>query len=202
MPERCDGGAPPTWQVTAAVDALSTTIEAGAPLALDETTVTATLAHFASPRLGWSVTAGGVVAGSIEGRPMRGGATLAAAISWLPVYESARRPFVAVTASLGTALARATADDGRTHTWSAWDVRGGVMVGKTFAGHLVPYLAARVFGGPVFWYRAGASVTGTDRYHVTAGAGLTLRLPARLEVSLEYMPFGEYSASGAVTWRF
>ena len=202
MPERCDGHAPPTWQVTAAVDALSTTIEAGAPLALREATVTATLAHFAHPRLGWSITAGGVVGGSIDGRPMHGGATLAAALSWLPVYEGARRPFVAVTASLGTALARATADDGRSHTWSAWDLRGGVMVGKTLAGHVVPYLAARVFGGPVFWYRASASVTGSDRYHVTAGAGLTLRLPARLELTAEAMPLGEQSASGAVTWRF
>lgn len=133
---------------------------------------------------------------------MHGGATLAAAVSWLPVYERGARPFVALTASLGTSLVRATADDGSTRTWSAWDLRGGAMVGKTFAGHVVPYVAARVFGGPVFWHRAGASVTGSDRYHVTAGAGLTLRLPARLDVSLEAMPLGEQSASGAVTWRF
>ncbi len=199
----CDGDAPPTWQVTAAVDAMSTTIVFGdAHVALRETAATVTLGHFDHPRFGWSVTAGGIVAGSIGGRDVHGGATVAGVASWLPVYEHARRPFVALTASLGTALVRGTADDGSAHLWSAWDLRGGASVGKTLWGHLVPYVSARVFGGPVFWHLAGAGVTGSDRYHVTAGAGLTVRLPARLDATIEAMPLGEQSASGAITWHF
>src|SRR5438067_8133355 len=129
----CDGDAPPTWQFTVAVDTMSTTIVFdSARVALHETSVTATAGHFATPRLGWSVTAGGIVAGSIAGRDVHGGGTLGASVSWLPVYERARRPFVGFSASLGTALIRGTADDGSSRLWSAWDLRGGAIVGKTF----------------------------------------------------------------------
>jgi hypothetical protein len=182
---------------------MSTTIGFdGTHVALRETAVTATIGHFATARFGWSITAGGIVAGSIEGRDVRNGATVGGGVSWLAVYEQPSRPFVALSASLGTALIRGTADDGSSRSWSAWDLRGGVIVGKTFARRLVPYVAARAFGGPVFWYRDGASVTGSDRYHVTAGLGIILRLPARFDLTLEAMPFGEQSATAGVTSHF
>lgn len=188
--------------MTGAVDTMATTIVfGGVPVALRETAATATIGHFATSRLGGSVTAGGIVAGSIEGRGVHGGGTIGGSVSYLALLERARRPFVGVSASLGTALLRGSADDGHTHSWSAWDVRGGVIAGKTL-GRFVPYLAARVFGGPVFWYRAGAAVTGGDRYHVTAGVGLILRLPGRLDVTLEGMPLGEQSATAGVSLRF
>jgi hypothetical protein len=179
---------------------MSTTIVFnGVDIALRETSVTATVGNFATPRLGWSVTAGGIVAGSIEGRDVHGGGALGASLSWLPVYESARRPFVGFSASLGTALIRGTADDGSSRLWSAWDLRAGALAGKTFFGRIVPYAAARVFGGPVYWHNGGAGVAGSDRYHVTAGLGLTVRLPARLDVTLEAMPLGEQSATVGLT---
>jgi len=202
----CDGEAPPTWQATVAVDAMATTIvfggASGGDVALREAATTVTLGHFVSPRWGWSVTFGGVVDGSIDRRPLHGGGTLAVGASWLPVYERARRPFVGLAASVGTSLVHATADDGSIATWSAWDVRAGGMLGKTFADVLVPYVAARVFGGPVFWAHMGAGVVGGDRYHVTAGAGLTVRLPERLSLTVEGLPLGERSATAAVTARF
>ena len=202
LPEDCDGSSPPSWQVTGAVAAMATTIVFGAEVALRETVVTATLGKFATPRVGWSLTAGGVVGGTIDDRPVRGGGTLAGALTWLAVYERGARPFVSASLSLGALVLRAIADDDSHRTLSAWDVRAGAMVGKTFAGRVVPYAAVRVFGGPVFWRLAGKGVVGGDRYHVTAGLGLVLRLPARLSVSLEGMPLGERSAAGAIGWRF
>ncbi len=181
---------------------MSTAIEFDQRVSVRETAVTATLGHFATPRFGWSATAGAIVAGAIEGRTIRGGATLGGSVSWLALYEGAARPFVGVSASLGTALIRGIADDGVVHSWSAWDLRGGAIVGKTFVRHLVPYAAARVFGGPVFWHHGGASVSGGDRYHVTAGLGLTIRLPARLDLTVEAMPLGEQSATAGLTAHF
>jgi hypothetical protein len=61
------------------------------------------------------------------------------------------------------------------------------------------YAAARVFGGPVWWYRNGGGVVGTDQWHFTIGAGTTIRLPHRLDLSLEAMPLGEQSAAAAIT---
>jgi len=203
LPETCDGDGPPTYQATLAADGMSTEINFdGALVPVRELATTATLGHFATPRLGWTITAGAIVAGSIEGRDLDGGATIAGALSWLPVYEKPRRPFVAFSVSLGTALARGTADDGVRAWFSAWDLRGGALIGKTLAGHFVPYAAVRVFGGPVFWRRGGDDVVGGDRRHVTLGAGITIRLPARMDLSAECMPLGEHSLSGALTLHF
>lgn len=101
--------------------------------------------------------------------------------------------------SLGAAFARAPADDEMPHSWWAFDLRGGVTAGKTFAGRWVPYVSARGFGGPVFWRHAGDRVVGGDRYHVTLGAGLIMRLPRSVDVTLEAMPLGEHSAALGVT---
>ena len=174
----------------------------GVHVSLHETAVTATVGNFATARLGWSVTAGGIVAGSIDGKDVRGGGTIGGSVSYLALYESGWRPFIGVSGTLGTALIRGTADDGSARTWSAWDARAGVIVGKTFAKHFVPYLAGRVFGGPVYWFRAGAAATGSDRYHVTTGLGVIFRLPKRLDVTLEVMPLGEQSATAGVSWHF
>jgi hypothetical protein len=199
LPEDCDGSAAPTWSATAAIDTMATTIVFdGVHVALRETAATATLGHFATPRFGWSITAGGIVAGDIDSRSVHGGATVGGGVSYLAVLETSRRPFVGVSATLGTALIRGTADDGSTRSWSAWDLRGGVIAGKTF-GRVVPYLAVRGFGGPVFWYRAGAAVVGSDRYHITAGVGVIVRLPGRVDVTLEGMPLGERSATLGVS---
>lgn len=134
-----------------------------------------------------------MIGGQIEHRDVSGGATLVGTVSWLPLYEGETRPFVAITGSLGLGFVRAQADDAMTRSWWAFDARGGVTVGKTFAGHWVPYASARAFGGPVFWHHAGDGVTGNDRYHVTLGAGLIVRVLRSFDVSAEAMPLGEQS---------
>ncbi len=202
MPEDCDGSAPPTWQVTGSVAGFSTTIVFDAmDVDVEQLAVTATVGHFATPRLGWTASAGGIVAGRIADRDISGGATVAGTINWLAVYEGALHPFVAVTGSLGTSYVRATADDMHRRSWWAFDGRAGAMVGKTFAEHWVPYAAARVFGGPVFWTLGGDGVVGSDRYHVTLGGGLVVRLPHHADISVELMPLGEQSAALGATLR-
>jgi hypothetical protein len=160
---------------------------------------TATVGHFGSPRFGWSLTAGGVLAGRIDDREISGGATFAGTLSLLPIYERERRPFVGLTATLGTAFVRAPGDDQMQHSWWAFDLRGGATVGKTFAERWVPYASVRAFAGPVMWHRGGEDVTGGDRYHVTAGAGLIVRLPASIDITAEGMPLGERSVALGVT---
>lgn len=199
MPAECDGSAPSTWQVTGAVSSFSTQIKFdGARVPVEQLAATATVGNFPSPRLGWSVTAGGILGGEVEGRDVSGGGTLVGTLTWLPVYERAVRPFVALTGSLGASFARAQADDQMTRSWVGTDARAGVTVGKTFAARWVPYLAARVFEGPVFWHRAGDDVVGGDRYHVTFGGGLIVRLPGSVDVTVEGMPLGERSAAVGV----
>ena len=199
LPGQCDGSEPPTWQVSGTVSGFSTDIVFnGTRVAVQQLATTASVGNFPSPRLGWSITAGGVLGGKIGDADISSGATASGTVSWLPVYERPSRPFVAVTASLGVGFARAPVDQ-MAHSWWAFDARGGVVIGKTLADHWVPYLAARAFGGPVFWRIAGADVTGSDRFHVTVGAGLTVRLPRSLDLTAEGMPLGERSAALGIT---
>jgi len=203
LPARWDGSGPAAWQVGVSVGGFATTVVLdGADVDVEQRAVTATLGRSLSTKMRGMVSAGAIVGGTVEGRDVTGGATLSATLAWLPVFERSRRPFVGVTATLGGAWARATADDGMQRSWTAFDLRGGAMVGKTLAGRWVPYVAARAFGGPVFWRRGGAGVVGGDRYHVTAGAGLTVRLPRGVDATLELMPLGEQSAAAGAALRW
>lgn len=180
--------------MTGSISGFSTQIVfAGVRVDVEQLATTATVGKFVSPRVGWSASLGGIWTGRIDGRTVHGGATAGGTLSWLPLYESRTRPFVALSASVSAAFARADADDARAHGWWAFDARGGATVGKTLAERWVPYASARVFGGPVAWTLAGDGVTGGDRYHVTAGGGLIVRLPRHVDVTAEAMPLGEQS---------
>lgn len=202
LPIDCDGSAPPTLRLG------GTLARAGSRIVFDgEVTVpfhlytaTASLGRFATPRHGWTVSASGILGGEIEGRDVQSGAGLGGAYTYLPLFETEGRPFVALTGIISAAFARATADDGRTRSWTALDVRASAMVGKSLQDNrFIVYAAGRAFGGPVFWRRTGKDVVGGDRYHVTFGAGATWNLSPRLSLSLEVMPLGEQSFSGGAT---
>ncbi len=126
------------------------------------------------------------------------GAGVAATVagSWLAVAEGELRPFVLTGLSLGVSTAKAGADQ-----LTAVDARLSVVVGKTFAQVFTPYVAGRVFGGPVYWTIAGDSLVGNDSHHYTVGFGATLRTGS-LDVFAEWMPFGERSVSAGVGWSF
>ena len=122
--------------------------------------------------------------------------------TWLAAYERPRRPFVSLSGTLSLSTAGAVSDDRDRHLLSAGDLRLGIMVGKTIAGRLVPLLAGRVFGGPVYWRLGGEAVTGTDSHHYAVGGGLIVRLPARLDLFTEVMALGEQSVSVGGTVSF
>jgi hypothetical protein len=73
----------------------------------------------------------------------------------------------------------------------AFDIRGGLIVGKTLWNTLSPYAAVRAFGGPVFWSVEGSTHLGTDEYHFQLGGGLVTALPHGFDVFVEGVPLGE-----------
>ncbi|MCA9676409.1 MAG: hypothetical protein H6709_11525 [Kofleriaceae bacterium] len=202
MPYRCDGGGgQPIWRISGAVGAVRTNLVFdGDRVRAEQLTVAATVGRFATPRLGLSLTLGGLVAGSIDDRRLGPGGSGSLGITWLARRERSHRrtPFVLVTGSFAGVVAGSTTDDGDA-TYVALDARVGIAVGKTFFQKLTLYGGARVFGGPVWWRRLGAGVIGSDAYHVTVGAGVTYRIPGVLDLGVEAMPLGEQSAVASVT---
>jgi hypothetical protein len=199
MPQSCDGSEPKPWSVGASASGFDTDIIFdGHAVHTRQFATSVSVGRSTTPRWSWAVTGSYVPDGTIENRDVIGGAALGVSASYLQLYERARRPFIAFSGSAGVAQVRAVADDGSVQQWTAGDVRAGVAAGKTF-GPVVPYAAARVFGGPVFWHRGGASVVGGDSHHITLGGGLTVRLPASMDFTAEIMPLGERSFAAGLT---
>jgi len=125
-------------------------------------------------------------------------------------------PFLQLTATLSvTHMGTRTDDlgtrtDGSTSaagpsspTFTAGDLRAGVIAGKTFGDAFTPYITARAFGGPIAWRYDGESVTGTDLYKYQVGGGLSLALfQRRLDVFAEGIAFGERGLAAGVGTTF
>lgn len=191
MPAKCDGSAPTTpWSVGVSVGAIRTTIDFGdRDVALDERSVGASLGYQLDPRRSLGAAVGVILDGETDpGGDLSAGGLVSISGAWLALLERPRRPFVQVSASISASW---------TPELTSLDARLGVMVGKAF-GPVVPYLAGRAFGGPVFF----DGDAGGDRYHVTLGGGVTLRLPRNLGVFVEVLPLGEQAASAGVSARF
>lgn len=132
---------------------------------------------------------------------------------WLATASYARRlvdgegslPFVILGLSFGASGASTAVlvpGGEATAPLYAFDFRGGLTVGKTFLDVLSPYVAARLFGGPVVWRLAGATATGTDQNHYQLAAGLVAALPRRFDVFVEGAPLGERAVTVGAGYSF
>jgi hypothetical protein len=187
MPYRCDGDArQPVWRVSGAISAVRTTLVFDdVRVRTEQVTAAASAGRFGNPRLGATLTVGGLLAGRIEGRSLGPGVLASLSGSWLVRRERRWRPgpFVLLTGSFAAVRAAGAADDGDA-SYTALDARAGVAI-----------------GGPVWWRREGAGVTGSDRWHVTVGLGITFRIPGVLDLGAEAMPLGEQSATASATFH-
>ncbi len=208
MPYECDGDeSPAKWRAGATGGGFATTIEFDGSQRVDvqQASVGATLGRQLALRSSLTVSASAILGGSVEHSGEGDvGTGVAGSVSWtyLPLFENASRPFIATSLTFGAATTTADSDDGMSYRWTAFDLRLGVMVGKTFFDHLVPFVTGRLFGGPVSWRLGGEDVTGSDINHYTVGAGVTYRVPGKFAVFAEAAGVGERSVSigGNVTF--
>jgi hypothetical protein len=161
-------------------------------------------------RLGDRWTLGGALGSTVTGALDLDGVTTtvspgplaAITASFRPLDEGDLAPFVLLTGSAAASVAWTAAPAaGSSSTLSAFDLRLGVVAGKTFAHVVTPYLLARAFGGPVFWSGGGRSLTGTDANHYQLGAGVSVRL-GRFDLVLEGVPLGELALVAGAGFAF
>lgn len=201
MPYECDGDSGQTsWRAGGSAGAFSTTIvfEGDQEVDVEQASVSATLGYQVSTRTGIVGTAGGILGGTVdygaEG-DVGTGVVASIGVSYLALFESESRPFVLGSLTLGHSRTSAVSDDMERHDWTAYDLRAGIMVGKTFAERFVPFATARVFAGPASWRLGGQDVLGGDKYHYTVGAGATYRIPGKLDFFAQALGLGEKSVS-------
>ena len=84
----------------------------------------------------------------------------------------------------------------------SFDVATGIVL-KMGRQTISPFLAGRVFGGPVFWQYGGAGVLGSDAYHYSLGPGLAFSFEhSRVGLSFGASLLGEKNAKAGVSVAF
>jgi hypothetical protein len=158
---------------------------------------------------GWSahVAAGAVLGGGLEGE----GHEYDVLPGWTASLSGAKRwfgrgdevPFL--TSTLAFAMSGATTEERggsrERESLTAADLRLGLLFGITLFDAWSPYLAGRVFGGPVSWRQLGRDRTGTDRRHYALGLGSSVTL-GRFELLADVAVLGERGVSVAVSAAF
>ena len=191
----------PRWQLGAAGVYTSTSLSFGEGLRADQTryTVVATGVYAPTRRFSLLVSAGLGFGGELRmddaSYDLWGGPTLAAGVVYT-LLEG--RPFVALSGVFSAAYAQTQAAGEGTESYTALDLRVGLIVGTVLFDVLVPYAVVRAFGGPVFWQ----GWTGTDLHHYQLGAGLTVRPLEWWSISLEGVPLGEQALSAGTAIAF
>jgi hypothetical protein len=135
---------------------------------------------------------GAIVDGALADEALGPGWLFFSGISHRIVDGYGAAPFVLASATLSALSARA----GAAHL-TAFDARGGLTMGKTIGAFMSPYLAARAFGGPVYW----RGLIGTDLYHYQLAVGASVALGAA-DVFAEWAFVGERAIALGVGLSF
>ena len=158
---------------------------------------------------GWTIAAaaGAVLAGRFNGAygdfDVEPGWLVGVAANWAAVDADGGIPFVDLAVAV-SAAGRPVRDrvTEQSDTLYAVDMRLGVTVGWAVGQRWRPYVAARVFGGPVMWARADETLSGTDRGHVQLAVGSTFDLGKGISLYGEYSPWFEQGAHTGLAVAF
>jgi hypothetical protein len=134
---------------------------------------------------------------------LRTGLVVSAAATWRMLEGYDEEPFVTVTA--GMLYLRSASEDGVAYRGTELSL--GLAIGKSFAETVAPYLAVKVFGGPVRWRHDDPEhgffdpLTGNDSDNLQAAVGVVAAISAGFDLQLEVAPFQGRSVVLSVgTW--
>lgn len=183
----------PPMRVGASVALTDTTIlfGEGRRAGMTRTAVFGSFAMPVAPRLSFEASLGGFASGELR-TPVRAvglgpGLVTALGLTVRAVEGRGAAPLVVVSGTFSSSFVRG--EEAR-HV-EAYDLRATVMVGKTIAEVVTPYVLGRGFGGPI-WFRwdDGERVQGTDLYKYQLGAGVSVAT-RYVDLFVEGAPLGE-----------
>lgn len=151
---------------------------------------------------GWSLqgSAGAILDGEVHATRLasRQRTTFDVGLGWLASVQLSRqwiaphgqRPFVTTSIS-ASASGASTEHPAENAAFLSLDLRASMIVGRTFFDVWTPYLAARVFGGPVAWTLDDDDVTGGSRDHYQLGVGSLLALRWGFSLLVDWSMLGD-----------
>jgi len=173
----------------------------------EQSTMLASVSWRSSPSISLQAGAGALLGGSIQdldGRhPFDPGLVLQVSGTWMVLPPRGGGPFVA--ASLGLSFLRASTQAGTAGPsagFTAADAFVSASAGWPVTGWLAPYIAGKLFGGPVWWERSTGKVTGTDAYHYQVAVGAAAALPGKFDLLAEWSPVGARAVTVSVGRSF
>jgi hypothetical protein len=160
---------------------------------LEQLATTASLEYRVNEKMTRVGAGGAMFLGNLGDVPSTPGAVASLGLAGVVLEQGTWTPFLQVSGSLAFTTLR-IADT----TYTALDVRAGLVCGWTLWERFTPYAVFRAFGGPVFY----GGVTGTDAYHVQLGLGAVVGLPGGFDLSAEFIPLGEQRVTAGVGFSF
>ncbi len=199
-PPACDGSdvERDQFQIGIGTGILDTTLRFDDDLDVDleMTTVSISGAWLRSPR--WTIRAGAglILDGTLQSatgpvHQLEPGGTVALGVEYRARSGAAGNPFMDLSLFLGASWAQTVAaNSDQQKSYFAADARLGVRAGWTIGGNIFPYVAARIFGGPVNWELEGEDVVGTDIHHYQVALGTATQI-GQVGVFVEWAGLGE-----------
>lgn len=167
-----------------------------------------------SDRFAAEIAAGALLEGSLrltDGKstsPIRSlgpGWVGAASASWTVVKQDHYVPYVVLSGTFAATRTRTRAEPtsgvGSRGSYLGIDFRFGATLGETFWNVLSPYVAVRVFGGPVITTDADETLLGTDKYHVQPALGALVLLGHGVDFFAEGAPVLERGLTAGIGLR-
>ena len=153
----------------------------------------------------WTVRAGlGVIldgelkAGAGTAQDVNPGGLAAVGLEYVALVGDGYTPFIDLSLFLSGSMTETTDQVTANKTgYFATDLRFGTRAGWNVNGNIYPYMAARIFGGPVNWALDGKDVTGNDIHHYQFALGMAIRF-GQMSVYGEWAGFGEQALSAGL----
>ena len=174
---------------------------------LEMTTISLSGAWLINDQWAIRVVAGVLIDGGLQpegqaSHDFEPGGLVAAGLEYRASEGQGKTPSVDLSFFLGASWAQTVTPGTDTKTsYFAGDARLGARFGWTIKDKTFPYLAARVFGGPVNWELDGEDVVGTDVHHYQLALGVATQL-GKMGLFAEWAGLGERALSAGISTAF
>jgi len=174
---------------------------------VDMTSVSVSGGWFMNERWTARASAGVILGGALQpddgtNHDVESGGSVTLGTDYRALVGRGVTPYLDLSLFLSGSWAQTVAPDSDDKTdYSAYDARLGIRAGWNVEDTVFPYVATRVFGGPVNWELDGEDVVGNDVNHYQVALGASTQIgPVGLFVEGAFLGEKALSTGLSTTW--